>query len=147
MGFRIIEHSPAGGRLIKKGITLCIHYPLNAQYAAETWLSHEFTAANAIRRSKAASPAGHSASSAQEQLEFVETFIRCEGKISRMEGEIGLSYPTIRNRLHEVIRALGYEPGGDEPIGLSEDERQRILEDLDKGLISAEKAMLLLKES
>jgi hypothetical protein len=83
----------------------------------------------------------------QEQLEFVETFIRCEGKISRMEGEIGLSYPTIRNRLHEVIRALGYEPGGDEPGGLTEDERQRILEDLDKGLISAEKAMLLLKES
>jgi hypothetical protein len=30
---------------------------------------------------------------------------------------------------------------------LSDDERQRILEDLDKGLISAEKAMLLLRES
>ena len=84
----------------------------------------------------------------QEQLEFAETFIRHEGKITRMEGELGLSYPTIRNRLHEVIRALGYEPGGaDEPGGLSDDERQRILEDLDKGLISAEKAMLLLQES
>ena len=84
----------------------------------------------------------------QEQLEFVETFIRHEGKITRMEGELGLSYPTIRNRLHEVIRALGYEPGGgDETGGLSDEERQRILEDLDKGLISAEKAMLLLQES
>lgn len=84
----------------------------------------------------------------QEQLDFVETFVRCEGKISRMEGEIGLSYPTIRNRLHEVIRALGYEPGGgDDLSGLSDDERQRILEDLDKGLISVEKAMLLLRES
>jgi len=82
-----------------------------------------------------------------EQLEFVETFIRCEGKISRMEGEIGLSYPTIRNRLHEIIRALGYEPGGGDDTGLSDDERQRILEDLDNGLISAEKAMVLLKES
>lgn len=84
----------------------------------------------------------------QEQLEFVETFIRHEGKITRMEGELGLSYPTIRNRLHEVIRALGYEPGAaDEPGGLTDDERQRILEDLDKGLISAEKAMVLLQES
>jgi hypothetical protein len=84
----------------------------------------------------------------KEQLEFAETFIRHEGKITRMEGELGLSYPTIRNRLHEVIRALGYEPGGgDEPGGLSNDERQRILEDLDKGVISAEKAMLLLQES
>jgi hypothetical protein len=82
-----------------------------------------------------------------EQLEFIEIFVRCEGKISRMEDEIDLSYPTIRNRLHEIIRALGYEPGGEESSGLSDEERQRILEDLDKGLISAEKAMLLLKES
>ena len=83
-----------------------------------------------------------------EQLEFVETFVRCEGKISRMETEVGLSYPTIRNRLHQVIRALGYEPGGAEGVaGLSLEERQRILEDLDKGLISAEEAMQLLQDS
>jgi hypothetical protein len=84
----------------------------------------------------------------KEQLSFVETFIRCEGKITRMEVELDLSYPTIRNRLLEVIRALGYEPGGEEPIvGLSDTERQRILEDLDQGLISAEEAMRLLQES
>ena len=47
----------------------------------------------------------------EEQLSFVETFVKYEGKLSRMEGELGLSYPTIRNRLHEIIRALGYEPG------------------------------------
>lgn len=82
-----------------------------------------------------------------EQLGFVETFVRCEGKITRMEIELGLSYPTIRNRLLEVIRALGYEPGGEEPAGLSEVERQRILEDLDQGRISAEEAMRLLQES
>jgi hypothetical protein len=83
-----------------------------------------------------------------EQLDFVETFVRCEGKITRMETEIGLSYPTIRNRLHEIIRALGYEPGGvEEPIGLSDEERQKILEDLDAGSISAEEAMSLLKET
>jgi len=82
-----------------------------------------------------------------EQLKFVEIFVRCEGKISRMEDEIGLSYPTIRNRLHEIIRALGYEPGAsEEPAGLSNEERQRILEDLDAGKISAEEAMRMLKE-
>ena len=82
-----------------------------------------------------------------EQLKFVEIFVRHEGKITRMEDELGLSYPTIRNRLHEVIRALGYEPGGgDDTPRLTDAERQRILEDLDKGLISAEKAMLLLQE-
>jgi len=83
----------------------------------------------------------------REQLEFVEVFIRCEGKFTRMENELSLSYPTIRNRLHEVMRALGYEPGGgEEPIGLTDQERKSILEDLDKGLISADKAMLLLQE-
>lgn len=84
-----------------------------------------------------------------EQVQFVETFVRCEGKISRMEVELGLSYPTIRARLHEVIRALGYEPGRDEgPVapatGVSAADRRRILEDLDQGRISAEQAMKLL---
>ena len=84
-----------------------------------------------------------------EQLQFVEIFIRCEGKITRMEDEVGLSYPTIRNRLHEVIRALGYEPGGGEepPAGLSDEARQSILENLDKGLIGAEEAMRLIREA
>jgi hypothetical protein len=83
-----------------------------------------------------------------EQLAFVELFVRCEGKITRMEDELGLSYPTIRNRLHEVIRALGYEPGGEDTVaeGIAEERRQRILEDLDAGTISAEEAMKLLQE-
>ena len=84
----------------------------------------------------------------KEQLGFVEIFVRNEGKIKRMEEELSLSYPTIRNRLHEVIRTMGYEPGAvDEDDGMTEEERQRILEELDKGTISAEKAMELLKES
>ena len=81
------------------------------------------------------------------QLVFVETFIRCEGKINRMEGELGLSYPTIRNRLHEIIRAMGYEPGKDEDrSGLSEGDRQHILEELENGQISVDQAMQLLQE-
>lgn len=81
-----------------------------------------------------------------EQLSFVETFVRCEGKITRMEDEIGLSYPTIRNRLHEIIRALGYEPGTEEPSGMSEDDRRLILESLERGEINYEEAMRKLRE-
>ena len=79
-----------------------------------------------------------------EQLDFIETFIRCEGKINRMEEEMALSYPTIRNRLHEVIRSLGYEPGKEEAVEIPEDKRRSVLEDLDAGRISAEEAMRLL---
>ena len=83
----------------------------------------------------------------KQQLAFVETFIRCEGKITRMEEEMGLSYPTIRNRLHEVIRALGYEPGRDDNPSqpISENGRLRILEQLEKNEISYEDAMRLLQ--
>ena len=80
-----------------------------------------------------------------EQIEFVKTFVRCEGKINRMEGELNLSYPTIRNRLHETIRAMGYEPGKDELSDVSEEKRHSVLEDLDAGKISAEDAMRMLR--
>ena len=63
----------------------------------------------------------------REQLEFVFTFVRCEGKLNRMEQELGLSYPTIRNRLHEVIRALGFEPGKDEAPEIVQEKRNTIL--------------------
>jgi len=79
-----------------------------------------------------------------EQLNFMITFVRCEGKITRMEDEMALSYPTIRNRLQEVIRALGYEPGKEETSEVSDEKRRSILEDLDTGKISAEEAMRVL---
>ena len=61
-----------------------------------------------------------------------------------MEKDLGLSYPTIRNRLHEIIRALGYEPGK-EDTALSEEERRQILDDLNEGKITSEEAMRMLK--
>jgi hypothetical protein len=81
-----------------------------------------------------------------EQLEFVELFVRNEGKITRLQTEMGLSYPTIRNRLHEIIRALGYEPGDEDP-GIDEDKRRQILEELEQGNINYEEAINMIKEN
>ena len=80
-----------------------------------------------------------------EHLDFIITFVRCEGKINRMEQEVGLSYPTIRNRLHEVIRALGFEPGKEETVEVSAEKRSSVLEDLEAGKISADDAMRILR--
>ena len=88
---------------------------------------------------------GQFSSLTPEQLEFVFTFVRCEGKINRMEQELGVSYPTIRNRLNEVIRALGYEPGREEPVEITQERRNSILEDLSAGKITAEEATRLLR--
>ncbi len=82
-----------------------------------------------------------------EQIEFVEIFIRNEGKLTHMQDELGLSYPTIRNRLHQVIRTLGYEPGKDDSANLSDEERRQILEDLNAGKITSEEAMKMLREA
>lgn len=79
-----------------------------------------------------------------EQLDFVETFVRVEGKMNRMADEMGISYPTLRNRLHDIIRALGYEPGKDETPEIPDEMRRSVLEDLETGSISAEEAMRLL---
>lgn len=81
-----------------------------------------------------------------EQIEFVKTFVRLEGRINRIEQEQKWgSYPTIRNRLREVIRAMGYEPGKEEPADVGEERRRLVLEQLDSGKISAEDAMRRLR--
>jgi hypothetical protein len=79
-----------------------------------------------------------------QQLAFVETFIRCEGKLTRLQDELGMSYPTARARLTEVIRALGYEVRDEEPV-VSPEERKTILERVAAGEISSEDAVELLK--
>jgi hypothetical protein len=80
-----------------------------------------------------------------EQLHFVETFIKCEGKITRVEDELGISYPTVRSRLNDVIRALGYEVPAE--AGASAERRKAILEQIQRGEIAAEEAVEMLKDS
>ena len=81
-----------------------------------------------------------------EQIDFVKTFVRCEGKITRMEAELDLSYPTIRNRLQDVIRAMGYEPKREDVTEAAAEKRRTVLNELDAGRISAEEAMRALQE-
>jgi len=87
-----------------------------------------------------------------EQLQFVEAFVRNEGKLNRLEEELKLSYPTLRTRLHEVIRAMGHEPGKDEArdegkrgTAISTPERQRVLQELSDGAIDFDTAMARLQ--
>jgi hypothetical protein len=79
-----------------------------------------------------------------QQLAFVETFIRCEGKLTRVQDELGMSYPTARARLTDVIQGLGYEVK-EEPESVSPEERKQILQQLATGEISSEQAVELLK--
>jgi hypothetical protein len=80
-----------------------------------------------------------------DQLAFAEVFIKCEGKINRVGEELGLSYPTVRGRLNDLIRGLGYEVGEEEEPPISEEERRAVLEKLAKGEISSSEAVKRLR--
>lgn len=48
-----------------------------------------------------------------EHLGFIETFLRCEGNLAQVERELGLSYPTLRNRLTAALESLGLRRRGE----------------------------------
>jgi hypothetical protein len=91
------------------------------------------------------------------QRHFVEVFILCEGKLNCVQEELGISYPTVRSRLDEIISALGRRverpvpmpapapqpEAASEPV--SEPERQEILDRLARKEISADEAFDLLE--
>jgi hypothetical protein len=76
-----------------------------------------------------------------EQKNFVEVFIKNRGNIKEIEKELGISYPTVRNKLEDVILALGYSSKYTEP----KVDKKEVLEKLSKGEISSEEAIKLLK--
>lgn len=75
-----------------------------------------------------------------EQIAFMITFVRNEGKINRVGEELGISYPTVRSRLHDLIRALGFEVGDEEEV-VPDDERRSVLDSLSKGQLTSEEAL------
>lgn len=95
---------------------------------------------------------------APDHLAFIEVFLRCEGNISRVEKELGISYPTVRNRLTLALAALNFLGNEGErmpPIPMppvppltpvSDSERRYILEALARGEISAEDAAIALRD-
>ena len=77
---------------------------------------------------------------APEHLAFLETFLRCEGNISRVEKELGLSYPTVRNKLSAALAALELNSEERNAKPAPEAQRRAILEALSHGELSAEEA-------
>jgi hypothetical protein len=79
-----------------------------------------------------------------EQLEFVEVFLRCRGVIKNVEDMLGVSYPTVKGRLNTVLEALGLATDDDAPPAEQRRVRREILADLAAGRISADEAHELL---
>lgn len=78
----------------------------------------------------------------EENLKFLENFIRYRGNIKEMEREIDQSYWTIRSKLDKLIDEMGL---GAQPQDLGE-QRKLILRQLSDGEISVEEATKRLSE-
>ena len=83
-----------------------------------------------------------------EQERFLETFLRCRGMLNQMERELGISYPTVRTRLDALLEALELSPlkEKDEPRkDKSAEKKAKILDQLERGEITAEEAKAKIK--
>jgi len=81
----------------------------------------------------------------KDQLEFVEVFLKCRGNIKDVEKELGVSYPTVRNRLEGVLQSLGYRE--EKTVNVQEGtQRYEILSALENGEITSEEAAQQLRK-
>lgn len=77
----------------------------------------------------------------QEDLFFIEIFLKNEGNIKLVEKDLGISYPTVKSRLKNIIKILGYQT----EEGTFKN-RTKILTELSEGKIDVETAMKGLRD-
>lgn len=81
-----------------------------------------------------------------EQQHFVEVFLTSRGNIREMERILGVSYPTVRSRLDAIIEAMGYAVDAGRDVAAEAQKRKGVLEALEKGEMSAQEALRVLRE-
>lgn len=77
-----------------------------------------------------------------EDLYFIEIFLKNEGNIKLMEKDLGVSYPTVKSRLKNIITILGYKTKSD-----NSEKRLKILNALSDGEINVKEAIKSLGEN
>jgi hypothetical protein len=70
-----------------------------------------------------------------DQQTFLRIFVRSRGNLSEVERSLGVSYPTVRAKLEEVIEALQEEPAAEPPRVETRDD---ILRQIASGRLSVE---------
>ncbi|MGH2442518.1 MAG: DUF2089 domain-containing protein [Chloroflexota bacterium] len=85
----------------------------------------------------------------QEQIQFVEAFVRNRGSLKDIGSELGISYPTVNSRLNEILMAMGSgdrvkfpESPGFAP---SAELKREILNQVQNGTLSAAEAARQLR--
>ncbi|ATP42138.1 hypothetical protein CSE16_20165 [Solibacillus sp. R5-41] len=119
MAYKVITNCPVCSKTLKITKLHCSH--------CHTTIENEFELSKLASLSK-------------DQLHFVEVFLTCRGSIKEVEKELGISYPTVRGKLTDIIESLGYEKKKNKV------DEKKVVTMLENGEITAEEAIKLLKE-
>jgi len=76
----------------------------------------------------------------RDELDFVLDFVRCSGSLKELGKIRGQSYPTVRNRLDEVIAKLSVRSQD------VDEQRRKILDEIASGALSVKEGARRLKE-
>jgi|SRR5690625_251983 len=83
------------------------------------------------------------ASLSAEQIHFVEVFLISRGNIKEVEKELGISYPTVRGKLNDIITLLSHEQQSAEK---TEQSKSQIISMLENEEISTKEAIKLINK-
>lgn len=120
MAYPLISQCPVCGKQLKIMKLACQH--------CHTTIENEFELSSFSTLSR-------------EQLKFIEVFLKCRGNIKEVEKELGVSYPTVRGKLDDIITSLGYSTNKKAEV-----DRKKVITMLEKGEISAEEAIAMINE-
>ncbi len=77
----------------------------------------------------------------REERKFIEIFISLSGNLKNVASTLGISYPTVRNRLDRIIASLEALAETDQR------KREELIDGVERGDIPPEVAARLLEES
>lgn len=73
----------------------------------------------------------------ESQLEFIKLFLLVQGNLKELQNQLGISYPTVKSRLADIIRLITTK----EPV---KDQVSDVLADLEEGFINVEEAINMI---
>lgn len=86
----------------------------------------------------------------QDQVRFVEAFVRNRGSLKDVGAELNMSYPTVNSRLNDILMAMGYGdrvkiPEPQEGPAISAERKREVLTAVREGQMTAAEAERILR--
>lgn len=73
------------------------------------------------------------------QLEFIKLFLLVQGNLKELQQQLGISYPTAKNRLAEIVSVITRDKPDKHQV-------HDILADLEEGFINVDEAIAMINQ-